>query len=83
MQEISCDCLLCEIGTGSGVRGEASSGAREEDRLEVGGLCEEGVARWLGVAGQRAEAKKEKRERELSKQHVCFWKENGLRKIFP
>ncbi len=64
MQEISWGCLLCEIGIGSGVRGEAGSGARERDRLEVGGLCEEGVA---GLAGQKAEAEKEKRERELSK----------------
>jgi hypothetical protein len=44
--------IWCERVTGSGwgiVRGEAGSGVRERDRLGVGGLCEEGVARGGGV----------------------------------
>jgi hypothetical protein len=52
------------------VRGEAGSGVRERERLEVGGLCEEGVAGmarggWAGVGTVRKrEIRDSEKERE-------------------
>ena len=54
---------------GGGVmRGEAGSGVQERERLEVGGLCEEGVA-WggwdgLGWLGRSWDGEKERDQRQ-------------------
>ena len=84
-------------------------GGARRGRLEVGGLCEEGVVgvargggvvrggggSWWGVVRggggwalgreqrQRAGQRKRKEKGSKQKHHACFWKENGLRKIFP
>ena len=64
-----------------GARRGQIGGARERS-ARGGGVVQGGggwgSSGWLG----REQRQRKRKERELSKQHACFWKENGLRKIF-
>jgi hypothetical protein len=71
--------------------GISRSGAREtlaqgcEERPARGGGVVRGGGGWALGREQRQRAGQRKRKEKGSKQkhHACFWKENGLRKIFP